>query len=522
MIEQAVHSSPALICTPVRRDAELLKGVLQAAGVASGEVPHVSQLERGLGNESLALLTTEEVLVPPVVRTLRSFIDDQPLWSDFPIVIFTGPDSDHRYLRRLEELGPRANVTLVDRPVRMKSVVSIVQAVARARTRQYEIRDLLAKLEDRITERDRFLAILGHELRNPLGAIVLAAQMVDPLTATLDAQHAERIERQAHHLSSLVDDLLDLSRITTGKIALKLGLLELSSVVRQCVESQQGDSSRREIGLSFQAADEPLVVHADALRVEQIITNLITNALKYTTAGGRIAVRTEKREGKAAIVVSDTGVGISRQRIDSIFELFSQAENAIGRAQGGMGIGLHLVRTLVQLHGGEVEARSPGLDQGSTFTVTLPLAEEQAVLPAAAPSRPTAAELVCATRRIVIVDDNADIRDLLQLKLKKLGHLVETASDGHSGLRRITESRPDVAIIDIGMPGLDGYEVARRVREDLSDPILLIALTGFGQADDKDKATAAGFDAHLTKPIRVEELQQIFVRRFNIDVEATA
>jgi signal transduction histidine kinase/ActR/RegA family two-component response regulator len=517
-MDEGLHSSRVLICAPVRRDVDILVRLLQSAGLSPEECPEPDKLMHRLRNDALALLVTEEALVPSAVRCLRVFIDDQPFWSDFPIVVFASTEADGRYLVRLDDLGPRANVTLVDRPVRMKSVISIMQSVMRARNRQYEIRDLLAKLEDRIAERDRFLAILGHELRNPLAAIVLASQMVDAGAGTLDAEHAERIERQAQHLTSLVDDLLDLSRITTGKIALKLAVFDLTPVIEECVKSMHAEGERRGIDLSFEPAAEPLIVHADELRVEQIISNLLTNALKYTRSGGRVVVRTERRGDFASIVVADSGVGIAPERLDTIFELFTQAENAIGRSQGGMGIGLNLVRSLVTMHDGTVDAASGGIDRGSTFAANLPLAHGRAVTSTrVARALATQTPLLCPSRRIVIIDDNADIRDLLQIKLKKLGHAVETAGDGYAGLRRIAESRPDIAIIDIGMPGLDGYEVAKRVRQHVPDGIVLIALTGFGQADDREKAAAAGFDEHLTKPIRVEELQQIFVRRFNMD-----
>jgi signal transduction histidine kinase/ActR/RegA family two-component response regulator len=516
-IEMALKTARVLICAPVARDVDLLSKLLASAGLQADTCPDPRSLGQRLRNDALALLITEEALVPEIITALQNFIHDQPFWSDFPLIVFAGPDTEPQYVRRLDELGARANITIVDRPVRMKSVISIMQSVARARKRQFEMRDLLAKLEDRIAERDRFLAILGHELRNPLAAIVLASQMADPATGTLDVEHAERIERQAQHLASLVDDLLDLSRVTTGKIVLKRSLLDVSAMVEECVKAMQTDAARRGIGLTFEGTREPLVVHADELRVEQIVSNLLTNALKYTRQGGHVEVRTERRGDQAAIVVSDSGVGIARERLNTIFELFSQAENAIGRSQGGMGIGLNLVRTLAAMHGGRVEVQSDGIDQGSVFTALLPLSAEQSV-----PRRTTRPALdadssVVPSRRIIVVDDNADIRDLLQIKLKKLGHAVETAGDGHAGLQRIEQSRPDIAIIDIGMPGMDGYEVAKRVRENLEEGILLIALTGFGQADDRERAAAAGFDEHLTKPIRIEELQQIFQRRFSED-----
>lgn len=518
LIEESVKTARVLICAPVARDVDLLSKLLESAGLRADTCPDPASLGQRLRNDALALLITEEALVPEIITPLQSFIHDQPFWSDFPLIVFAGPDTDPHYIRRLDELGARANITIVDRPVRMKSVISIMQSVARARKRQFEMRDLLAKLEDRIAERDRFLAILGHELRNPLAAIVLASQMVDVETGTLAVEHAERIERQAQHLASLVDDLLDLSRVTTGKIVLKRSLLDLSAMVEECVKSMQTDAARRGIRLTFEGVREPLVIHADELRMEQIVSNLLTNSLKYTRQGGRVDVRTERRGEEAAIVVADSGVGIARERLDTIFELFSQAENAIGRSQGGMGIGLNLVRTLAAMHGGHVEVKSDGIDKGSTFTALIPLSSEQGVVPPRWSRGIADGEMaVVPSRRIIVVDDNADIRDLLQIKLKKLGHAVETAGDGRAGLERISESRPDIAIIDIGMPGMDGYEVAKRVRENLEDGILLIALTGFGQADDRERAAAAGFDEHLTKPIRVEELQQIFMRRFSED-----
>jgi signal transduction histidine kinase len=508
MDEDVNRRSRVLIFTPNRRDCEILSETLWGAGFEVEDCRDADHLSHLLGQDALALITTEEVLRPPVVRCLRRFLDEQPVWSDFPIIVFTGPGP--AVTSAMDHLGPKANVALVDRPVRMKSVKSLVAQAARARFRQFEVRDLLAKLEDRIAERDRFLAVLGHELRNPLGAIVLAAQMVDSENGTLDSQHAQRIDRQARHLSSLVDDLLDLSRITTGKITLRLATLDMNQIVEQCIKSLQTDRFRRDLGLTFHPSPEPLLVQADELRLEQIVSNLLTNAHKYTPEGGTITITTTSADGHAVLSVADTGVGIAPERIESIFELFNQAENAIGRSQGGMGIGLNLVRNLVELHGGSVHVRSDGVDRGSTFTVKLPVVEAREHERTRA--QPHSAEVSGTPHRIVIVDDNADIRDLLQIKLRKLGHAVETAADGQTGLQRIMALRPDVAIIDIGMPGIDGYELARRIRKQLDQQILLIALTGFGQLEDKEKAAAAGFDVHLTKPIRVETLQKIFSR----------
>jgi signal transduction histidine kinase/ActR/RegA family two-component response regulator len=508
---EALKTTRVLICAPVRRDIELLSRLLETAGLRSDDCPDPSTLGQRLRNDALALLITEEALVPELVQVVRSFIDDQPFWSDFPIIVFTGPATEGRYLERLNEFGPRANVTLVDRPVRMKSVVSIMQSVARARTRQFEIRDLLAKLEDRIAERDRFLAILGHELRNPLSAILLAAQMTGS-DGKLDGEHAALIERQSRHLTRLVNDLLDLSRVVSGKIVLKKQTVDLRQIVHQCLQTLRDSDAARNVSIELQDHVSSLPTMADPVRAEQIVSNILTNAVKYTPEGGHIVVALDRDDTNAIICVSDNGVGIAPERIGTIFELFAQAENAIGRSQGGMGIGLALVRNLVELHGGSIAAKSDGIGHGSEFTVRLPLATAAEASASEMPRQTATPTPPGIERRIVIVEDNADIRELLRLKLRKLGHVVGAASDGPEGVRQIVDMKPDLALIDIGLPGFDGYEVASKVRGELGDSVVLVAVSGFGQPEDKRKAHEAGFDLHMTKPADVHDIEEMLAR----------
>lgn len=498
-----------IIVAPLGRDAELMCTHLESAGISCTICPSVEdacrELDTGGGG---ALLFTEEALTPETTRRLVQVLDRQKPWSDVPLIILTGLLSHDQKSHVFDLVGRRTNVTFVDRPVRIINLVSAAQSALRARERQYEIRALLEQLEDRVHERDRFLAILGHELRNPLGAILLASQMRDE-DGTLDGQHAELIERQSKHLTRLVNDLLDLSRVVSGKIVLKREVIDLADAVHQAIETVSSSAARQKVALEVRAIDEALPVFVDPLRASQIFTNVISNAIKYTTEGGHVIVTLERDEEWARVRVADDGVGIAHDRISTIFELFAQAENAIGRAQGGMGIGLALVRNLLQLHNGTITAKSDGVGSGSEFVVSFPLSAEAAAI--ARPQR-SAVKHDGQPRRIVVVEDNPDVRDLLTLKLRRLGHEVDAVPDGLSGLRTIVERKPHLALVDIGLPGLDGYEVAMRVRQSIGDDVMLVAVSGFGLPDDKRKALDAGFDEHITKPADVKDIEGLLAR----------
>lgn len=504
-----VSASQLLILAPIGRDAELMRTYLQRDGMTCMVAADIDALCAGIDDGAGAILVTDEALGRQAVSKLLTILTRQPAWSEIPIIIFTGLPSLEAKTRSFHELGQRTNITLIDRPVRIASLVSAARSALRARQRQYEIRDLMNKLEDRVHERDRFLAILGHELRNPLGAILLASQMRDD-DGRLDADHGQLIERQARHLTRLVNDLLDLSRVVSGKIALKAQSCDLRQIVGQSLQTLSEFARGHQVAVEVRQPDEPLPAFADPVRADQIISNILSNALKYTLDGGHVVVSLERDGTQAVIRVSDDGLGIAPERIGNIFELFAQAENAIGRAQGGMGIGLALVRNLVELHGGTVTAHSEGVGKGSEFVIRLPLTD-QALAPEAA-SPPPISNAEARQRRIVIVEDNPDVRELLGLKLRRLGHSVDAIGDGAKGIQAILRVRPDMALIDIGLPGLDGYEIARQVRSEIGGNVVLVAVSGFGQPEDKRKAIEAGFDDHLTKPADVRDIEDLLVR----------
>jgi CheY-like chemotaxis protein/two-component sensor histidine kinase len=305
-----------------------------------------------------------------------------------------------------------------------------------------------------------------------------------------------------------MDDLLDVSRVTSGKVTLQRSLLDLRDVARKCVETLEPLLRSHGHDLDVSLGDEPLGVHGDPVRIEQMLSNLITNAIKYTPRGGKIQVRAGAEEGQAVISVKDSGVGIDSATLPYIFDLFAQGPASLERSQGGLGIGLTLVKRLVEMHGGSVEARSEGLGCGSEFTLRFPL--EAIRSEAKSPAEPAGPPKEGTARKILIIEDNEDNRNTLRALLACMGHEVDVAQDGMLGIERARAFQPEVALIDIGLPGLNGYRVAETLRtEPWGDRMVLIALTGYGQSEDRRRAFEAGFDAHLVKPVSFENLLSI-------------
>jgi two-component system, sensor histidine kinase len=353
--------------------------------------------------------------------------------------------------------------------------------------------------------KDEFLAMLGHELRNPLSAISSAATLIGlPGVAPDSAARARQIiVRQSQHLGRIVDDLLDLSRAMSGKILLSRTPMDLAALVTACLETCR--ATGRSAGYALHQQLEPGWVDGDATRLEQIVSNLLDNALKYTPPGGRIDVRTAADGDDVVLTVRDTGVGIAPDLLPQVFDVFVQGSSTLDRAQGGLGIGLSLVRRLAELHGGRVRADSGGDGAGSTFTLRLPRIAHG--LPAA-PAPPSHA--LADKPSVLLIEDNDDGREMMAMMLSCYGYRVQQAADGSQGLQLAARCRPDLALIDIGLPGMDGYEVARRLRaEQATHDIKLVALTGYGQAEDRQRVLDAGFDRHLVKPVDVEQLLQV-------------
>ena len=358
--------------------------------------------------------------------------------------------------------------------------------------------------------KDEFLAMLGHELRNPLGAISSAVRLLGPPETVSERAILARdvIARQTRHLTRLVDDLLDVARVMTGKVLLERQPLDLGDVVTRHVTSLRATGKMQEHVVNLETT--PVWVDADVIRIEQIISNLVSNALRYTPAGGTITIRVSRDNGFAVLTVEDTGVGMPPHLLSRIFDLFVQGERRLERTQGGLGIGLTLVRRLVELHGGTVEAFSEGPDLGSRFTVRLRAITAPRAMGDA--RRPPGWSV--ASRRILVIEDNADARAMLRHLLEIAGHEVHEAADGRQGLEMALSIQPEVALIDLGLPGLDGYEIARRLRAaDERRNILLVAVTGYGSPEDRERSLMAGFDVHLVKPVDPDLLAGVLARR---------
>jgi PAS domain S-box-containing protein len=349
--------------------------------------------------------------------------------------------------------------------------------------------------------KDEFLAVLAHELRNPLAPIRQATQVArskSATTAQIRWSH-EVIERQVGHMARLLDDLLDVSRITRGTLEVRRTRVELTSIIDAAVEMARPLIDARRHALQVDVGNEPLPLDADPLRIAQVIANVLTNAAKYTPPGGAIRLWAERSGDTASVHISDNGIGLSRDSLRAIFQMFVQIGSPLERSEGGLGIGLALSKGLVELHGGTIEARSEGRGRGSEFIVRLPLAQER-VRPALEPAR--AVESSGSRLRILVADDNRDAAASLGVLLELGGHQVEVVNDGAAALRALAHSRFDIALLDIGMPSMNGYEIAKHVRAyDWGRAMTLVAVTGWGQDADKDEAFAAGFDHHWVKPI---------------------
>ena len=505
--ESQTREELVLLLAPTAKDATLCRAVLGEAGVECAVSADVRELCTGIDEGAGVAVLSEEALTAEGLARLRFAVRRQPAWSDFPLLVLTEEGADSEVaLRTLETLG---NVTLLERPVRVPALVSAVRAALRARRRQYQIRDYLAESE-RVAEslreadrkKDEFLAILAHELRNPLAPLRNAVELIGRAPQDADAVAWARgiMERQLGQMVHLIDDLLDVSRVSRGRIELKLEDAELGAVVSGALEIcgpliEQG-GHRLELDLP----GEPVRLHCDPTRIVQVLCNLLSNAAKYTPAGGRIELAARRSGAGVEIAVRDDGIGIPHDMLDKVFDMFTQVERSLERSQGGLGIGLTLVKRLVEMHGGSVQARSGGTGKGAQFVVRLP--QFVAAGTAQAPARPHAIMAAGRRRRILIADDNRDAADSLAFILRVAGHEVRIAYDGQQAVELAEALRPELALLDIGMPQMNGYDAARSIRaKPYGRDMVLIALTGWGQPEDKQKSQLAGFDHHLVKPV---------------------
>jgi signal transduction histidine kinase/ActR/RegA family two-component response regulator len=519
-----------LLFTPTGRDAELIAGVLREASIECVACESWIALEKQISAGAAAVILAEETLESTGIMRLRMVLKAQPAWSDLPFLLLTGRGANSPAIHSATlEMG---NVTLLERPMRVPALVSAARAALRARARQYESRSQLLELhraaaelrmsDQRLREanarKDEFLATLAHELRNPLAPIrnalhVLRRKKPDPALTPLH----DIMDRQVTQLVRLVDDLLELARISRGNIALHFEKLDIASVLRSAIETSRPliDAARHELRVALPS--EPLPVSGDAVRLSQVFANLLNNAAKYTQDAGIITLTAGIDNGAVVVTVEDTGVGIPSGMLDSIFNMFTQVPGTDERAQGGLGIGLTLVKHLVELHGGRIEAHSEGPGKGSRFTVHLELLADN---PVTVDVQPEPDRDMRPLPRVLLVDDNRDAADTLAMVLRAQGADVQTLYNAVDVLATLVPHSQVVVVTDLGMPQMDGYELARRIRADPSNAgVHLIALSGWGQEADRTRAEAAGFDAHLIKPADIEALLSLLMSFHTLDGE---
>jgi signal transduction histidine kinase/DNA-binding response OmpR family regulator len=500
-IEEAHNRRLATIFTHAPVAIALLKGP-----------QHVVQF----ANEAYAELVAHRPMIGRTARDAFPEFEQQGVYELLDTVYATGTPFLADSMRVRLHRGPAgaaedAVLKFIYQPI--PNAAGGVEGIAVIATDVTDLANARRAAEAANRAKDEFLAMLGHELRNPLAPILTALQLMSLRdgAGTLGKERAV-IDRQVRHLMRLVDDLLDVSRIARGKVELALEHVELAEIVARAIEMASPLLEERRHNLSVRVPRRGMVVHGDAARLSQVVQNLLTNAAKYTEPNGRIEIEAIRHGAMHELQIRDNGIGIAAEMLPTVFELFVQSGQAIDRSQGGLGLGLTIVRKMVELHGGSVEARSEGANRGSTFTVRLPAAQVPAPVKAAhrRPSKPKVRERAI---RVLVVDDNRDALSMLAEALRTFGYDVRTAGDGPSALAKAEQFQPQVALLDLGLPVMDGYEVAERLRS-LDTPPLTIAVTGYGQDADRTRSESAGFAAHFVKPVDLEELRNTLERMF--------
>jgi signal transduction histidine kinase len=497
---QAAGASPLeerlVALFPKTTDATQWKMDLIDAGLSVAFCNDLQAVRRELGAGAAAVLLPEEALVGPEAQELAADLHEQPLWSDLPIILISDSERTSAIARWAQDA--LRNVILLGRALHPLTLRSVVTSALRARACQYQRRAAEH-------HKDELLALLGHELRNPLAPLRHAVHVLksrddnDPQLRELVAL----MDRKVTHIVRLVDDLVDVSRLTRGKLELHLEWVDVGKIVDRAVEDVCQLMESRHHHWHVSLPEGPLRLRADPARLEQVLANLLGNAAKYTAEGGDIELSAERhQEGPQEDVilrVRDNGIGIPPEQLEKVFDPFQQADRLKGQVSEGLGLGLTLVQLLVGLHGGSVEAHSEGVGCGSEFVVHLPAGTEQE----GPPSRSTSLPSKTRALRVLIVDDNRDSAESLALLLRLRGHEVRTVYDGPAALKAAPAFRPQVVLLDIGLPlGMDGYEIAQQMRQQPElQGAALIALTGYGQEEDRHRSALAGLEAHLVKPV---------------------
>jgi signal transduction histidine kinase/CheY-like chemotaxis protein len=499
-----------LVLTPTGRDSRLAVDLLKRYGFNAVSCDSTEQLCRELGSEIGALIVADEALTPDLVAQMNAILEDQPPWSDTPVVILTRLQMVGNRARSFPSLYRRANVTVLERPIKTEILVSVVRNVLSARQRQYEVRSLLNSLEQKVQERDRFLAMLAHELRNPLSVISNSLHLLNNYAEAKGSRPLELATRQTKIIIRLLDDLLDVARFANGKISLEKEHVALSTVIGNAVDGCRRNMLQRRQHFTPNLTRE-IIVNGDPTRLTQLFSNLLTNASKYTPEDGQIDIDCEIHNSNVDVSIEDNGIGMKPELLAHLFEPFVQGDQGIERSQGGLGLGLALAKSIAELHGGSIKATSAGIGRGSEFTVRLPLASGEAAAARSLPSRMSAQ--TTGSLRIMLAEDDADAAESLQALLATCGYEVHIVKDGRAALAAALVLQPQVVLLDIGLPGMNGYELAQELRERMPDrKLLLVALSGYGQREDLRRSREAGIDYHFVKPLQLETLQEILTK----------
>jgi signal transduction histidine kinase len=512
-----------LVLPPTRRDGDVTRALLRDVGLDCDVVGNAKMLASQLNTSIGAVVLTDAAVADPGLSSVMDALDHQPQWSDMPVILLS--KLDKRSAADKRRFGKLTNLTVLDRPTSGRALVSAVEAAMRGRARQYQIRDQLNSLQEADTalaldaterknadrRKDEFLATLAHELRNPLAPIRTGLQALARPGGEGAAGTVIRaiMERQLSQMVRLIDDLLDVSRISSGKVVLQRTRVDLRAIAELAIEASQPFIAAGQHDFTAELPPGPVWVDGDASRLAQVIINLLNNAAKYTDEGGKLRLSLSSDEAHAIVRVQDNGVGIPPEMLNEVFDMFAQVNRTLDRSQGGLGIGLSLVRRLTEMHGGKVTAESEGLGQGSVFTVRIPVMAT-AELPAESHEAPDPEPSKRPGLRVLVVDDIPDVADVLKMLLDLEGFETRVAYSGAVALDSARDFRPDVVICDIGLPEMDGHEIARRLRRDPgSAPATLIALTGWGTEGEVRRTRESGFDFHLVKPVDANALLEL-------------
>jgi signal transduction histidine kinase/CheY-like chemotaxis protein len=532
-LEPAVDAGlQVLVLAPIGRDAELTQALLNRASIPSVLCFSIQGLVSRLTNDGGgALLLTEEVLEDPEFPELIEVLEQQPPWSDVPVLVFAGGPGEDMARRTIRSIETLRNVTLLERPIRLAVVLSTIRAALRGRSRQYEVRDLLVALHRARTEaesanrlKDEFLATLSHELRTPMNAIIGWTSML--VRGQIETSYLPRVfaalDRNAQSQAQLIADVLDVSRIITGKLQLQLATIDVGEVAARATEAIRPAAAAK--GISFTTEfSESCLASADADRLQQVFWNLLSNAVKFTPPGGVVRIEISRQGSDVVAAVTDNGVGIAPEFVPFVFDRFRQADQTATRAHGGLGLGLAIVKHLTELHGGTVKAASAGMGHGARFEIRLPAVVAGSFAAGSHDPVAEAEDVQLEGRTILVVDDDQSNREVVAAALEATGARVRVAASASEAKGILKEAEaPALIIADLAMPDEDGIDFIRFVRKSRAGSVPAIALSAYADPQSQEAALGAGFSAFLAKPARPQALIELVAALLNVGPSGAA